>query len=58
MDNSKVAEVTKETVDTVISRAISEIWGKSKRPDEAKILYFLKNILDDSEVLDGSFWKE
>ena len=47
-----------ETAATVIFRAISEIWGKSKRPDEARILYFLKNILDNSEVLDGSFWKE
>ena len=58
MTNSNLVEVTMETADTVIFRAISEIWGKSKRPDEAKILYFLKNILDDSEVLDGSFWKE
>ena len=58
MANSSLVEVIMKTADTVIFRAISEIWGKSKRPDEAKILYFLKNILDDSEVLDGSFWKE
>ena len=57
MDNSKVAEVTKETVDTVISRAISEIWGKSKRLDKARIYNFVKDFLDDSGVSDGSVWE-
>ena len=54
MDNSKVAEVTKETVDTVISRAI---WGKSKRLDKARIYNFVKDFLDDSGVSDGSVWE-
>ena len=58
MANSSLVEVIMKTAESVIFRAISEIWGKSKRPDEARILYFLKNILDNSEVLDGSFWKE
>ena len=57
MDNSKVAEVTKETVDTVISRAISEIWGKSKRLDKARIYNFVKDFLDDSGVSDRSVWE-
>ena len=34
MDNTNLNEVTMETVDTVNFRAISEIWGKSKRPNE------------------------
>ena len=58
MANSSLVDVIMKTAESVIFRAISEIWGKSKRPDEARILYFLKNILDNSEVLDGSFWKE
>ena len=37
MANSNLVEVTTETVDTVIFRAISDIRGKSKRPDEARI---------------------
>ena len=39
MTNSNLVEVTMETADTVIFRAISEIWGKSKRPDEARIYF-------------------
>ena len=35
MDNSTLVEVTVETVDTVIFRAMSEIRGKLKHPDEA-----------------------
>ena len=46
-----------ETAATVIFRAISEIWGKSKRPDEDRFYNFIKNLLDDSEVSDGSFRK-
>ena len=46
-----------ETAATVIFRAISEIWGKSKRPDEDRFYNFVKNLLDDSEVSDGSFRK-
>ena len=46
-----------ETVDTVIFRAISEIRGKLKRPDEARIYNFVKDFLDDSSVSDGSFWE-
>ena len=57
MDNSNLVEVTMETVDTVTFRAISEIQGKSKRPDEAKIYNFVKDLLDDSGVSDGSFWE-
>ena len=57
MDNSSSVEGTMETVDTVIFRAICEIWGKSKRPDEARIYDFVKDFLDDSDVSDGSFWE-
>ena len=46
-----------ETVDTVIFRAISEIRGKPKRPDETRIYNFIKNFLDDSGVSAGSFWE-
>ena len=55
MDNSNSVEGTIETVDAVIFRAISEIQGKSKRPDEARIHNFVKDFLDDSGVSDGSF---
>ena len=58
MANSNLVEVTMETADTVIFKAISEIRGKSKRPDEARIYNFVKKFLDDSEASDGSFWKE
>ena len=58
MTNSNLVEVTMEAADTVIFRAISEILGKPKRPDEARTLNFVKNFLDDSDVSDGSFWKE
>ena len=37
MDNSNSVEGTMETVDTVTFRAISEIRGKSKLLDEARI---------------------
>ena len=37
MDNSNLAEVTIGTVDTVIFRGISEIRGKSKCQDEARL---------------------
>ena len=37
MDNSNSVEGTMETVDTLTFRAKSEIRGKSKRPDEARI---------------------
>ena len=57
MDNSNLVEVTIEAVDTVIFVAISEIRGKSKRPDEAKIYNFVKDFLDDSGVYDGFFWE-
>ena len=45
MDNSNSLEGTMETVDTVIFRAISEIRGKSKRPDEARFIILLKTFL-------------
>ena len=54
MANSNLIEVTMETAGTVIFRAISEILGKSKRPDEARIYDFIENLLD-SDVSDGSF---
>ena len=57
MDNSNLVEVTMETVDTVIFRAISEIRSKSKCKDEARIYNFVKDFLDDSGVSDSSFWK-
>ena len=57
MDNSNSLESTMETADTVIFRAISEIRGKSKRPDEPRIYNFVKDFLDNSGVLDGSFWE-
>ena len=46
-----------ETVDTVIFRAITEIRGKSERPNEARIYNFVKDFLDDSGVSDVSFWE-
>ena len=55
MDNSISVEGTMETVDTVIFRAISEIRGKSKRPDEARIYNLFEDFLDDSGVSDVSF---
>ena len=57
MDNSNSAEVTMETTDAATFRAISEIRGKSKRPDKARIYNFVKDFLDDSGVYDGSFWE-
>ena len=57
MDNSVSVEGNKETVDSVIFRAITEIRGKSKRPDEARIYNFVKDFLDDNGVSDGSFWE-
>ena len=38
MDKSNLVEVTMETADSVIFRAISEIRGKSKHPDLKIIL--------------------
>ena len=55
MDNSNLVEVTMETVNTVIFRAISEIRGNPKRLDETRNYNFLKNFLDDSGVSDDSF---
>ena len=55
MANSNLRDVTTETSDTVIFRAISEIRGKSKRPDEARIYNFIKKFIDNSDVSDGSF---
>ena len=46
------------TVNTVIFRAISEIRGKSKRPDKTRNYNFLKDVLDDSGVSDDSFWEK
>ena len=58
MANSNLIEVTMETAGTVIFRAISEILGKSKRPDEARIYNFVfKDFLQDSGTSDGSFWE-
>ena len=42
---------------TLIFRAISEIRGKSKRPDEARIYNFVKDFFDDSGLSDGFFWE-
>ena len=47
MDNLNLVEVTVETVDAIIFRAISEVRGKSKRPDEARIYNFVKEFLVD-----------
>ena len=55
MDNSNSLEGPMETVNTVIFRVISEIRGKSKRSDEARIYNFVKDFLDDSAISDGSF---
>ena len=57
MANSNLVEVTMETADTVIFREIPEKHGKSKRPDKARILNFVKNLLDESDLSDGSYWK-
>ena len=58
MDNSNSVEGTMEIVGTVIFRAISEIRGKSKRPDEAKIYNSVKDFLDHRGVSNGSFWEK
>ena len=55
MDNSNLVEVTMETFGTFIIRAIFEIWGKSKLPDEARIYNFVKDFLDNSGLSNGSF---
>ena len=55
MDNSNLVEVIMETVGTFILRAISELWGKSKYPDKARIYNFVKDFLDNSGVSNGSF---
>ena len=55
MANSNSVEVTMEIVDIVVFRAISEIRGKSKCSDEARIYNFVKAFLDYSGVSDGSF---
>ena len=55
MDNSNLVEVAMETVYTVIFRAIYEIRGKSKRPDEVRIYNLVEDFLDDSGVSDVSF---
>ena len=57
MANSNLVEVTMETADTVIFRAIPEKHGKSKRPDKARIFNFVKNLLDESDLSDGSYWR-
>ena len=57
MANSNLVEVTMKTADTVIFRAISEKHGKSKRPDKAIIFNFVKNLLDESDLSDGSCWE-
>ena len=57
MANSNLVEVTMETADTVIFRAIPEKHGKSKPPDKARIFNFVKNLLDESDLSDGSYWK-
>ena len=57
MANSNSVEVTMEIVDTVVFRAISEIRGKSKCSDEARIYNFVNDFLDDSGISDGSFWE-
>ena len=58
MDNSNSVEGTIETVGTVIFRAITEIRGKSKRPDKAKIYNSVKDFLDHRGVSNGSFWEK
>ena len=57
MDSSISVEGTMETVDTVIFRAITQIRGKSKHPDEARIYNFVKDFLVDSGESYGSFWE-
>ena len=51
MANSNLVEVTMEII---IFRAISEKHGKSKRLDKARIFNFVKNLLDESDLSDGS----
>ena len=58
MDNSNSVEGTIETVGTVIFRATTEIRGKSKRPDKAKIYNSVKDFLDHRGVSNGSFWEK
>ena len=54
MANSNLVEVTMEII---TFRAISEKHGKSKRLDKARIFNFVKNILDESDLSDGSCWE-
>ena len=57
MDNSNLIEDIMQAADNVIFRAISEIRGKSKRPNEARIYNIFKHFLDEVSVFDGSFWE-
>ena len=57
MDNSNLIEDIMQAVDNFIFRAISEIRGKSKRPNEARIYNIFKHFLDEVSVFDGSFWE-
>ena len=52
---TKIVEVTMETVDTVIFRAMPEIRSKLKSPDEARTYNFVYELL--MIVAYGSFWK-
>ena len=46
-----------EIVETAIFGAISEIRGKLKHPDKARIYVFVKDFLNYSDVSDASFWE-
>ena len=58
MDSLNLIEDAMESVDNIIFRVISEIRGKSERPDEARIYNFVKDFVNDSGLPDGSFWEK
>ena len=47
MDRSTLVEITMKPVNAIVFRAIFEIRGKSKWPDETRIYNFVKEFLDD-----------
>ena len=51
-------EVTLASLDKIIYHAIYEIrYRLSKRPDEKRILGFVKEFLDGNEIAEKTFWE-
>ena len=58
MDNEISNEVTIVSLDKIIYHAIYERWYRLlKRPDEKRIFSFVKEFLDDDEIVESTFWK-